>query len=169
MVVAWLAWRREPSGYHRWFRASMRATLAITAALVFAVFAGSALTRALLGVAGAMMPLAPHALADLTGPGDAQGALATLFAFQASFLLALGVSMVAGWPRLLRALAVLFVAQLFFLVVLVEITDRTGVMPHALLLRAWAVGLPVAIALVLLRLRPSSESPALRLLPDGPA
>ncbi len=169
VVVGWLAWRREPVGYHRWFRAAMRATLAVAAALVFAVFAGGALTTGLLGITGAMTPLAPHALSDLTGPGDAQGALATLFAFQASFLLALGVSMVAGWPRLLRALATLFVAQLLFLLILVQLADRTGAMPHALLLRAWAVGLPAALARVMLRPRPRVESPLLTLVPDGPA
>ena len=169
MVVAWLCWRGEPVGYHRWFRAAMRATLAISAALVFAVFAGGALTSALLGIGGAMTPLVPKALSDLTGPGDAQGALATLFAFQASFLLALGVSLVAGWPRLLRALAVLFVVQLSFLLVLVEIADRTGAIPHPLLLRAWAVGLPAALAHVMLRVRPRVEIPTLLLAPDGPA
>ena len=170
MVVGWLAWRREPLGRGRWFRAALRSTLAIAAALVFAVFAGSALTHALLVIAGALTPLAPHSLSDLTGPGDAQGALATLFAFQASFLLALGVSLVAGWPRLLRALSALFAAQLLFLVLLVEIADRTGAMPHALLLRAWAVGLPAVLALVILRVRPEvDDRPLLKLLPDGPA
>ena len=106
MVVVFLAWQREPAGYHRWFRAALRAGLAAAAAAVFAVFAGSALTNTLVGLAGALMPMAPHALSDLTGPGDAQGALATLFTFQASFLLAIGVSMVAGWKHLLKALAV---------------------------------------------------------------
>lgn len=170
MVIVFLAWRREPIGYHRWFRAALRATLAIAAAFVFAVFAGSALTGALLGVAGAMTPLAPHALADLVGPGDAQGALATLFAFQASFLLALGVSLVAGWPRLLGAMGALFVAQIVFLVALVEIADRTGAMPHALLLRAFAVGLPAILALIILRVRLAADDRLLlKLSPDGPA
>lgn len=169
LAVVFLAWRREPGGgYHRRVGAATRAALAVIAALAFAVFAGGALTAALLGVAGAMTPLAPHALSDLAGPGDAQGALATLFAFQAGFLLALGVSMAAGWPRLLRVLAALFVTQLLFLVVLVEVTDRTGVMPHALLLRAWAVGLPAALALLLLRFRPRIDHPVVRLAPDGP-
>ena len=169
MVVVFLAWGREPGGRLRWLRAAARATLAVTAALGFAVFIGAALTAALLGAAGAMTPLAPQALSDLTGPGEAQGALATLFAFQASFLLALAVSMAAGWPRLLKAMGTLLIAQLLFLVVLVEFTDRTGVMPHALLLRAWAVGLPVAIALLLLRIRPRIEHPIPRLSPHGSA
>ena len=170
-VVVFLAWQREPAGYHRWFRAALRAGLAAAAAAVFAVFAGSALTNTLVGLAGALMPMAPHALSDLTGPGDAQGALATLFTFQASFLLAVGVSMVAGWKHLLKALAALFVTQILFLIILVEITDRTGGMPHALLLRAWAVGLPAALAFATLRPRPRPQvgSPVLTLVPDGPA
>jgi hypothetical protein len=169
MVVVLLAWRREPDGYDRWFRAATRATLAVTAALVFAIFAGATLTAALLGIAGAITPLAPQALSDLAGTGDAQGALATLFAFQASFLLALGISTVAGWPRLLKAMGALVVAQLLFLVILVEIADRTGAMPHAFLLRAWAVGLPAVIALLLLRIRPRIEHPIARLSAHGPA
>ena len=169
MVVVFLAWQREPAGYHRWFRAVLRAGLATAAAAVFAVFVGSALTNTLVGLAGALMPMAPHALSDLTGPGDAQGALATLFTFQASFLLAIGVSAVAGWKPLLKALAALFVTQVLFLIVLVEIADRTGGMPHALLLRAWAVGLPAALAFAMLRPRPQVGSPLLTLIPDGPA
>jgi len=116
-----------------------------------------------------MTSLPPHALSGLSGSGDAQGALATLFAFQAGFLLALGVSMVAGWPRLLGALAALFVAQALFLVALVEIADRTGAVPHALLLRAFAVGLPAALAFMVLRRPPRVETPLLTLVPDGPA
>jgi exosortase/archaeosortase family protein len=169
MAVAFLAWRREPVGRRRWFGAALRAALAIAAAASFAIFAGGALTRVLLRLAGGLTPLAPHTLSDLTGPGDAQGALATLFAFQSSFLLAIGVSMVAGWPRLLRALGALFFTQLVFLVVLVEFADRAQVLPHALFLRGFAVGLPIAIALAMLRPRPRVETPLLRLIPDGPA
>jgi len=169
IVVASLAWRGEPAGRRRWFRAATRATLAIAAALTFAVFAGSALTEALLRLAGTITSLVPHALSELTEPGDAQGALVTLFAFQAAFLLALGVSTFAGWPRLLRALAMLLMVQVFFLVILVQVVGRTGMMPHALLLRAWAVGAPTLLALVMLGVRRPLETPLLRLEPHGPA
>lgn len=169
LVVVILAGRREPSGDHRWFRTATRASLAVGAAVAFAIFAGTGLTSTLVGLAGALMPMAPHALSDLTGPGDAQGALATLFAFQASFLLALGVSMAADWKNLLKALAALFVTQSLALVSLIEIADRTGAMPHALLLRAWAVGLPMALAVAMLRPQPQAETPRLTLVPHGPA
>jgi exosortase/archaeosortase family protein len=167
MVVAFIVWPSEPAGYKQWFRAATRAGIAIAAATTFALLAGSALTSALVGLAGAVLPTAPHALSDLSGPGDAQGALATLFAFQASFLLALGISMAAEWRPVLKALFVLFIAQLFFLVSLVEFSDRTGGTLHALLLRATAVGLPLLIAFALLR--PRVENSALILGAHGSA
>jgi exosortase/archaeosortase family protein len=169
IVVAWVSWWREPLGGNRWRRASMRASLSLAAAAVFAMLSGSALTNALLGILGAVTPLAPRTLAELAGPGDAQGALATLFAFQASFLLALGLAAVAGWPRLLTALAALFVTQVVFLMILVNVVDLTGAMPHALLLRAVAVGVPVFFALATFPVRPPAENPLLQLAPHGPA
>lgn len=167
LVIASLAWWRERPGRDRRGRTAMRAALAMGGAGAFAVFAGEALNNALLGVARAVTPLAPETLAGLAGPGDAQGALAILFVFQASLLLAWGLTAAPGWPRILRALAALFSTQVVFLLILVEIADRTGGMPHALLLRAWAVGLPVALALAMLRVRPPTGRSLLQLAPDG--
>jgi hypothetical protein len=169
VVVGALAWEREPAGRRRSFRAAVRSGGAVAAAGAFAVLAGSALTKAVVGLAGAFTPVSPRSLSDLAGPGDAQGALATLFAFQAGFLLAIGITMVAGWPRLLGSLGALLGIQVVFLIGLAEIANRGGGLPHALLLRAWAVGLPAALALLMLRSRPPAARSFLRLASHGPA
>ncbi len=168
IVVGALAWEREPVGPGRSFRAAVRSGGAVAAGAAFATLAGGALTRTVTGLAETWAP-SSRSLSDLAGPGDAQGALATLFAFQAAFLLAIGIATVARWPRLLGVFGALLGIQVVFLIGLEEIANRTGGMPHALLLRAWAVGLPTVLALLLLPLRPPAARSFLRLAPHGPA
>ena len=146
-----LALWREPRTRGRWARVARRAGAALGAAAILAVVAGAALTSAVLGAARAVASLAPHTLTELGAPGDAQGALALLPAYQASLLLALGIATLASWRRLLPAFGVLLASQLVFLVVLGELAAHTGLVAHALLLRAWAVGVPVVLMLVMLR------------------
>ena len=131
--------------------------------LVLAVIVGGHLTSVVLGGA---LALAPHAPMDLTAPGDAQGALALLPAFQAGLLLALGMAAVLGWRRLLSAFALLLASQVGFLV-FAGLADRGGLVPHALFLRAWAVGVPVVLTMVMLRAGPRAPAP-LRPAADGP-
>ena len=149
-VVLFALWRERPAP-SRWARAAGRAAAALGVAAILAILAGAALTSAVLGAARAIASLAPHTLTELTAPGDAQGALALLPAYQAGLLLALGMAAFAAWRRLLSAFAVLLVSQVVFLVVLGELADHAGLVAHALLLRAWAVGVPVLLTLAVLR------------------
>ena len=60
----------------------------------------------MLGAARAVASLAPHTLRELAAPGEAQGALVLLPAYQAGLLLALGVTAFAtsrNAPRESRA------------------------------------------------------------------
>lgn len=168
--VVLLALWREPPGPRRRARTAGRAGAALGAAAILVIVAGAALTSAVLGAARAVASLAPHTLTELVAPGDAQGALALLPAYQAGLLLALGMTAVAGGRRLLSAFAVLLVSQVVFLVVLGELAEHAGLVPHALLLRAWAVGVPVVLTLVMLRAGPPSAGALARLRPaaDGP-
>ena len=169
-VVVLLALWREPPAPRRWARAAGRAGAALGAAAILAIVAGAALTSAVLGAARAVASLAPHTLTELAAPGDAQGALALLPAYQAGLLLALGMTAFAGWRRLLSAFGVLLASQVVFLVVLGELADHAGLVAHALLLRAWAVGVPVVLTLVMLRAGPPAAGTLAPLRPaaDGP-
>ncbi len=168
--VVLLALWREPPAPRRWARAAGRAGAALGAAAILAIVTGAALTSAVLGAARAVASLAPHTLTELAAPGDAQGALALLPAYQAALLLALGMTAFAGWRRLLSAFGVLLASQVVFLVVLGELADHAGLVAHALLLRAWAVGVPVVLTLVMLRAgQPAAGTLApLRPAADGP-
>ena len=169
-AVALLAVWREPAGSRRGVRAMGRAGIALAAAVAFAAVAGGALTRAVVAVARAIESRASHTLTGLTNPGDAQGALAILPAYQAALLLALGITAVVGWRRLLSAFGVLLVSQVLFLVALGEIADHAGLVPHALVLRAWAVAAPVILTFWMLRPAPPATVLLAPLRPaaDGP-
>ena len=164
--VVLLALWREPRGPRRWMRAAARAAAALGVAAILAIVAGSALTSVVLGAARAIASLASRTLMDLAAPGDAQGALALLPAYQAGLLLALGVAVVAGWRRLLAAFGVLLASQVIFLLALGEL-DHAGLVAHALVLRAWAVAVPVVLALAMLRAGRPAVAP-LRPAADGP-
>ncbi len=166
IAVVLLALWREPRGPRRRWRAAARAGAALGVAVILAIVAGSVLTSAVLGAARAIASLASRTLMDLAAPGYAQGALALLPAYQASLLLALGVAIVAGWRRLLAAFGVLLASQVIFLLALGAV-DHAGLVPHALLLRAWAVAVPVVLTLVMLRAG-QPAAPPLRPAADGP-
>jgi len=153
LVVLLAAWG-EPPAPRRWTRVASRVGAALGAAAVFGVVAGASLTSAVLGAARVLARVAPHTLTALSESGDAQGALALLPAYQAGLLLALGVAALTGWRRLLPALGVLVASQIALLLVLGELADRAGWVPHALLLRAWAVAAPVVLAVVMVRGEP---------------
>ena len=150
IVVALLASWREPRATREWKHVALRACAALGAAVVLAVVAGPLLRRLVTAAAAA---ITPHAVVALSTPDDAQGALALLPAYQAGLLLALGIAAWASWRRLLPAFGVLLVSQVVLLVALGEMADRTGLVAHALLLRAWAVGVPLLLTLAMLRTR----------------
>jgi hypothetical protein len=155
LLAVWL----EPPAPRRWGRAARRAGAALGAAAIFAIVAGATLTSVVRGGARAVASMAPHTLTELTSSGDAQGALALLPAYQAGLLLALGMTAFVGWRRLLPAFAALLASQVMLLVILGELAEHAGLVPHALLLRAWAVGVPAALTLVALRAGPPAAAP----------
>jgi exosortase/archaeosortase family protein len=165
--VLLLARWREPPGHRRWARAAGRGGAALGAAALIVIVAGSALTAMILAAARTLGSVAPRTMTELTAPGDAQGALAVLPAYQAGLLLALGMTAFAGWRRLLSAFGVLLVSQVVLLVVLGHLADSAGVATHALLLRAWAVAVPVVLTLVMLRDGPPVTGTLAPLRPAG--
>lgn len=164
--VVLLALAREPPAPGRWRRVARRAGVALGAAAILAAVLGHALTTAVLGAAGALASLAPQTLTELAAPGDAQGALALLPAYQAGLLLAIGMTAFPGWRRFLLAFGLLLASQVVLLAVLGELAAHAGLVAHALLLRAWAVAVPVVLALVLWR---AGQPPVGTLLPLRPA
>ena len=165
--VLLLALWREPPANRRWARAAGRAAAALGAATLIVIVAGAALTATVLAAARALGSVAPHTLTELTEPGDAQGALAVLPVYQAGLLIALGMTAFAGWRRFLSAFGVLLASQVVLLAVLGELADSAGVATHALLLRAWAVGVPVVLTLVMLRAGPPAPGTLAPLRPAG--
>ena len=168
--VVLLAFWREPPRTRSGLRAARRALAALGASAILAAALGPALTTAVLGAAGAVASLAPHTLTALTAPGDAQGALALLPAYQVGLLLAIGMTAFPGWRRFLSAFGLLLASQVVLLVVLGETAEHAGLVAHALFLRAWAVGVPVVLTLVMLRAgQPAAGTLApLRPAADGP-
>ncbi len=164
--VVLLALAREPPAPGRWARAARRAGAALGAGAILAAVLGHALTTAVLGAAGAVASLPPQALTELAAPGDAQGALALLPAYQAGLLVAIGMTVFPGWRRFLTAFGLLLASQVVLFAVLGELAAHAGLVAHALLLRAWAVAVPVALALVLCG---AGQLPAGTLLPLRPA
>ena len=139
--------------------AADRATLVhwgrFLSALVVGIAAGLcggwAMTPVLAWLATSMKPLVPHILTSLRVGGDPQGALALMPAFQIGLLCALWM---AGAPRpafraLWMALASVVVSQLAVLIAAGSWVGYAGALPHALVLRAVIVSMPIALALLL--------------------
>ena len=88
-------------------RVRVRSALAaIGAGLAFALIAGPWLSDLVMAIVGALTPMGALALAQASGPDDAQGALATFVTFQSSLLLALGIASAVRPRRILGAFAV---------------------------------------------------------------
>lgn len=170
VAVAVVAWWRARVGGDGKARPARRALAAVAAAIALALAAGGAWTAIVTGFADAIAALASHAPAGATNPGDAQGALALLPAYQAALLLALAVAAVVPWRRLAAASAALFVFQVALLVILGEIAEHANIVAHALLLRALAVAVPGLLTIAMLRTAPPAAGTPLPLRPavDGP-
>ena len=167
LLVTVVAWRHTSNGGDL-TRARVRSTVAaLGAGLAFALIAGPWLSEAVMAVVGTLTPMGALALAQASGADDAQGALATFVSFQLSLLLALGIASALRPRRVLGAFAVLLLTQVTFLAALGVIAERSGLLPHALLLRAIAIALPVALAYAATRpARSDLGSPSLALTHD---
>ncbi len=167
LLVAALA-GRQASGAGDIAGGRVRGTLAaLGAGLAFALIAGPWLSDLVMALVYRLTPMGALALARASGPEDAQGGLATFVTFQLSLLLALGVASAVQPRRILGAFAVLLPTQVMLLAAVGAIAERSGVMPHALLLRAIAIALPLALTLAMgRRARSGPDSPSLALTHD---
>jgi exosortase/archaeosortase family protein len=159
LLVAFFAWRLSVARSSGPGQTALRTLTALVAALLFAVLIGETLTGVVLNCARALAPAAAQSFADIRGLDDIQGALASLVAFQSSLLLGLTVAMAAPRRRVLASFTSLFVVQIVFVMIVGEVALRSGEIPHALLLRTWAIGLPVALMLFLQFLPSSNPHP----------
>ncbi len=144
-IVAACLWRHE--GTQSAGRAIRRVLQSVLVALAAGLLAAPLLVRGVLALVTLILPAAPHALTDLSVPGDEQGALAVLPAFQIGLLAGLLFARRVGFRWSLAALAALMAFELALLICLGEIGVHRGVEAPALLLRALAVVVPLALAL----------------------
>lgn len=159
LLVTFFAWRASPTRPSESGHVALRSLAALGAGLLFAILLGEVLTGVVSGFGRAVAPAAVQSFADIRGLDDIQGALASLVTFQASLLVALAVAMAPPRRQWIGSFASLFVAQIVFVMIVGEVALRSGEIPHALLLRAWAVGLPVGLMLILPRFPSSNPSP----------
>jgi Ca2+/Na+ antiporter len=143
--AAHLALREGPG-----VRASQRTLVAMGLALAAGAVAGRIWEPVLLRAAAVMQMLVPSTMTSLVAAVDVQGALALLPAFQVGLVAGLWYSMTGGRRRrqLAVALAVLACLQILILAALGTMTARLGAEPHTLVIRALALGVPLAIAVV---------------------
>lgn len=142
-------------------RAVTRGVWAVCLSAVAALVAGPIYNSLVLRAVELLTPLAPHARLTLMPASDVQGALAMLPVFQAALLWAMVWAF--GMPiRRLHfgaALAATLLSQVLLLVALGELSAHAGFSPHALMLRGWAVLLPVALAFAVLQRSSGAVNP----------
>jgi hypothetical protein len=145
-LVLVAAWRAADSAAPRRRRVAAGLVGALAAAAAAPLLRGAIEAAALV-----LTPWAPHALTRLSAPGDAQGALAVLPAYQAGLFAGLWLARFGpGHGRRLAAgLGILGLGQVTLLVVLGESAAHAPVAVPATLLRAWAVLAPLAVLAVL--------------------
>jgi exosortase/archaeosortase family protein len=133
-----------PGGALRW-RAGWSFAAGIAGAFVAAMVAGSA----------------THTLTTI--PRDAyQGALASLPAYHVGLLAGFWIVLTNGRRpgRALIALCLLAAGDVGMLALIGEAETRLGVAPHVLVIRAWAIGAPAALAWLLFVTPDAEENPA---------
>ncbi len=137
-----------------WFAAG------IAGAFATAVVAGSAWTRLVLECAAVLSAVAPHTLTTI--PPDAfQGALASLayhLGLLAGFWIVLTNARRPG--RALIALGLLAAADAGMLAAIGAAQTQLGITPHVLVIRAWAIGVPAALAWLLFVTPDAEDNPA---------
>ena len=148
LVAAAAIWRRQR--LDRGHGSARAAMLAIGAGVVLAMGVGPLWSSVVGGTTAALQSLVQHAEHTF---GDAQGAFAMLPAFQLGLLVALwiAVARLSAWRHLIIGVAVLALAQVIVNIGLGELYRHIGFDPHVSLIRAWALGVPVVLVLVLAR------------------
>ena len=122
---------------------------AIAIAAVVAIVAGGVYNAALARAASLVTAIAPHTLLTWWQPGDVQGALVLLPMYQLALFAALLLVLThpLPWRRAAIGAIALATSQIALLIALGEVSAHWSWHPHALLVRAWAVAAPVALAL----------------------
>ena len=156
LVAAAAVWRQQH--VDRGHGSARVAMLAIGAGAVLAMGIGPLWSTVVGGTTAALQSVVQHAEHTF---GDAQGAFAMLPAFQLGLLVALwiAVARLSAWRHLIIGVAVLALSQVIVSIGLGELYRHIGVDPHVSLVRAWALGFPVVLVLIVAR--PFGHSTAL--------
>ena len=156
VIIAVSVWR-ESMASREWERAGRQACIAVGSAVFLALVLGATLNESVFAVARV---IAPSGVIDLGASEEAQGALTVLPAFQAAFLLGLGLVAGLRGMSLAAPFPVLFASQILLVMFAGETFHRTGLAPHPLFLRALGVGGPILLVLTMLSVRVRSAAPA---------
>ena len=147
-------------GALRW-RAGWSFAAGIAGAFVTAAVAGSAWTRLVLECAAVLSAVATHTLTTIP-PDDFQGALASLPTYHLGLLAGFWIVLTnARRPgRAVIALCLLAAADVAMLALIGAAQTHLGVAPHVLVIRAWAIGVPAALAWLLFVTPDAEDDPA---------
>lgn len=149
LLVTFFAWRLSVARASAPRGTASRTLTGLVAGFLCAALVGAHLTSAVMAAARAMAPSAAQAFTEIRDLDHIQGALATVVTFQSSFLLALLMAIAATRRQMLTAFGSLFAVQVLFVLAIGGIAGGSTEPPHALLLRAWAIGVPVVLILAL--------------------
>ena len=151
---------RVSGGALRW-RAGWSFAAGIAGAFVTAAVAGSAWTRLVLECAAVLSAVATHTLTTI--PPDAfQGALASLPTYHLGLLAGFWIVLTnARRPgRAVIALCLLAAGDVGMLALIGAAQTHLGITPHVLVIRAWAIGVPAALAWLLFVTPDAEDDPA---------
>jgi S-adenosylmethionine decarboxylase len=129
-------------------RASLRTLVSLAVALLAGVVAARVWEPGLLVAARALQALVPATLTSLETAGDPQGAMALFPSYQVGLLAGLWLALTGGRRTggFVAAAAGLAALQLALLAVAGTLGTGLATQPHALLVRAWALGVPLLLA-----------------------
>jgi S-adenosylmethionine decarboxylase len=138
------AWRRPGRS------TTGRTVIAIGSALGAAVITGPLWQRAIVALAGLVHDVWPSTVTVLAGPNDQQGALAVLPVYQFALVVGLWMALTSGkrWRSAIVALAALALSQVIFFAAIGGVSAAFQIEPHALVVRGWALAVPLVMALV---------------------
>ena len=153
LVIVAVACRRSPNERPTGAVAWDRYAGAVCIGVIAVVFGVSPITRLIVGLAGAIRPWFPNVLTQLAIPGDLQGVLALAPAYQIGLLAALWFAWRprARFGRVTLALAALVLVFVACLAATGAWLAHFGTVPHALVLRAWSLLVPLGVAWLFLR------------------
>ena len=147
-------------GEHRW-RAGWWFAAGIAGAGVTAAMAGSTWTRLVTESAALLSPVVTQTLAMMPLDGF-QGALASLPTYHLGLLAGFWIVLTNGRRpgRAVISLCLLAAGDVAMLALIGAAQTHLGVAPHVLVIRAWAIGVPAALAWLLFVTPDAEDDPA---------